>query len=360
MNGRRPVPRLNRRGFLTASAAAAAGLGASGLAAPPATAAGAASGSPGQSDLTEAVLTAFQTNRVVGLGEAHVLQEHHDLLQTLISDPALPGVVDDIVVEFGNARYQDMIDKFILHVQPVNDADLRLVWRNTTTSPLATWDSPVYEQFFRRVRAVNWTLPPGKRIRVLLGDPPIDWSKITNPRQLASFNARRDTHAASVVERQVLAKGRRALLCYGIDHVIHGQKDLVTLIEQRTGARTYVIVDPVGLPGLPEDPVGLDKRLARYPRGTVIAAAGTWLGNYPLCGGSLGEILDAALYLGQSAQLTASWPNPAIFLDPAYWAELHRRNAIWAHLGSHVDLKTYRQQQRPAYPLGDQQAMIAC
>jgi hypothetical protein len=297
---------------------------------------------------------------VVGLGEAHILEEHHDLLQTLISDPRLPEVVDDIVVEFGNARYQDMIDKFILDVQPVNDTDLRLVWRNTTTSPLATWDSPVYEQFFRRVRAVNWTLPRKQRIRVLLGDPPIDWSTITRPRELAAFSARRDTHAAFVVEREVLAKGRRALLCYGLDHVIHGQRDVVTLIEQRTGVRTYVIVDPVGLPGLPEDPVGLDQKLARYPRGTVIAAAGTWLGRYPLCGGSLGEIVDAALCLGPSAQLTASWPNPVIFLDPAYWAELHRRNAIWARLGSRVDLNTFRQQQPPAYPRGGQRATIAC
>ena len=48
------------------------------------------------------------------------------------------------------------------------------MWRNTTQSPGQTWDASVYEQFFRRVRAVNWTLPPSKRIRVLLGDPPLD------------------------------------------------------------------------------------------------------------------------------------------------------------------------------------------
>jgi hypothetical protein len=75
-------------------------------------------------------------------------------------DPRLPGVVNDIVVEFGNTLYQDTIDAFVLNGQPVADADLRPVWRNTTQSPVQTWDAPVYEQFFRRVRAVNWTLPP--------------------------------------------------------------------------------------------------------------------------------------------------------------------------------------------------------
>jgi hypothetical protein len=103
-----------------------------------------------------------------------------------------------------------------------------------------------------------------------------------------------------------------------------------------------------------------------YPRGTAIPAAGTWLGQFNAgyagpglknvsngqvvsqsCGTPLGEILDAGLYLGQPAYLTTSWPNPAIFLDPAYWAELQRRNAI---MGNNVDLNTYRQQHPPAYP----------
>jgi hypothetical protein len=376
VDARSNVPGLNRRGFLTASAAAAAGLGAAGCTASRAAAASAAPGSPGQSggslsrsggSLTEAVVAAFRTHRLVGLAESHQLQEHHDLLQTLISDPRLPGVVDDIVVEFGNALYQDTIDKFVLDGQPVADADLRLVWRNTTESPLQTWDAPVYEQFFRRVRAVNWTLPPGKRIRVLLGDPPIDWSTVTSRSQIPF--GQRDPHAASVVEQQVLAKGRRALLCYGGEHLQHtngasgGRAALVPLIEQQSGVRTYVIEDLIPLQG---DPGGLGARLARYPRGTVIPATGAWLGQFnagyaisglknasngqvssQFCGTPLGKVADAGLYLGQPADLTVSWPNPAIFLNPAYWAELQRRNAL---AGNFVDLNSYRQEHPPAYP----------
>jgi hypothetical protein len=65
------------------------------------------------------------------------------------------------------------------------------------------------------------------------------------------------------------------------------------------------------------------------------------------CGTPLGDLLDAGLYLGQPAELTSSWWNPAIFLDPAYWAELQRRDALANNI---VDLNTYRQQQPPAYP----------
>ena len=59
------------------------------------------------------------------------------------------------------------------------------------------------------------------------------------------------------------------------------------------------------------------------------------------------------------AELTASWPDPAIYLDPAYWAELHHRNALWP-VPARVDLNTYRQQQPPGYPLGQQRFLPAC
>jgi hypothetical protein len=354
------APGLNRRGFLAASAA---GLGTAGLAASGAAAASASSGSSQASpSLTEAVLAAFRTHRLVAISDSHQLQETHDLLMTLISDPRLPGVVDDIVVEFGDAFYQDTIDKFVLGGQPVADADLRPVWRNTTQSPAATWDAPVYEQIYRRVRAVNWTLPPGKRIRVLLGDPPFDWAQVTNLSQIPA--QQRDSYPASVIEQQVLAKGRRALLFYGGGHLFHNDGGTIpSRIQERTGVRTYVIIDLIPLPG---DPGGFFAKLVGYPRGSVIPAAGTWLGEFnagdvlpgfqekgqpphnPWCGIPLGKALDAGLYLGQAADLTASWPNPAIYLDPAYWAELQRRNAIE---GNGVDLSSYRQEQRSAYPL---------
>ena len=229
MRTRENVPGLNRRGFL---ATLAAGLGAAGLAAC------ASSNRPGQSGsrLADAVLAAFGTHRLVALGEAHSSQEHHDLLQTLISDPRLPGVVNDIVVEFGNARYQDLIDRFILDGEPVNDADLRLVWRNTTQSPGNTWDSPVYEQFFRRVRAVNWTLPASERIRILLGDPPFDWSKVTHASQIPSGQG--DSYAALMIGQQVLAKGRRMLLCYGSFHLFHASGGPLPNIVRSSSSRS--------------------------------------------------------------------------------------------------------------------------
>jgi hypothetical protein len=361
---------MSRRKLLAASAAGAAAAAAGGMLAPAsASSAGPSGTAPAAGGLTDAVLQALQTHQLVGLGDLHQLQEHHDVLQALLADPRLPELVDDIVVEIGNALYQDLIDQFILGDEEVNDADLRPVWRNTIQSPTATNDAPVEEQLLRRIRAVNWSLPPDKRIRVLLGSPPIDWSQITARSQVAAFSAEADAYPASVVEQEVLAKGRRAIIHYGGEHLLHLDAypslvpNVVTLVEQKTAVRAYTIIDVVPFTG---DPGGLGPQLARYPRNTVIPTAGTWLGNIdagdviaavfetddgkpanPFCGIPLGKILDAGLYLGQPSVLTASWWNPAIFLDPVYWAELQRRNAI---LGNPADLDSFRQQQPPLFP----------
>ncbi len=230
------IPGITRRRFI--KSAAAAGLGAASASGLAASASGipapsARGGEPvaAASGLADAVLEAFSTHRLVGLGELHGVQTHGDALALLLSDPRLPGVVDDIVVEFGNAFYQHTIDRFISG-QPVADADLRLVWRNTVVSPLETWDEPMYEQVYRTIRAANRALPAGKRMRVLLGDAPIDWSKITDFCQWLPIFQTRDQHFVSVVKKHVVAKGRRALLLKGLDAFVRPMA-----IEQVTGER---------------------------------------------------------------------------------------------------------------------------
>ena len=381
------TPGTTRRRFI--KSAAAAGLGAASASGLAASASGIAASSAGGSEpgaaasgLADAVVEAFSTHRLVGLGEIHGVQTHGDALALLLSDPRLPEVVDDIVVEFGNAFYQYTIDRFISG-QPVADADLRLVWRSTVVSPLETWDEPMYEQVYRTIRAANRALPAGKRMRVLLGDAPIDWSKITDFCQWLPIFQTRDQHFVSVVQKHVVAKGRRALLLKGLDALVRPMA-----IEQVTGERVYAIVD---LAFAASDPGGVGRKLAAYPRFTVIPAAGTWLGSAdagllfgdvgppgpttkavprprrcrngkpfgkpvtprggngntpssPHCGKPVRTLVDAGLYLGPPQELTASLPNPAIYHDPVYWKELQRRNTI----GLSVDLNWWRQEHQQA------------
>jgi hypothetical protein len=127
--------RLTRRRLMAITAAGAGAI----RVAPSAFAGDGDTGGGKEHPFVDAVIAACRRHRIVAIGEIHGQQEHHDALQALLTDPRLPDVVDDIVVEFGNALYQPTIDRFAAGAA-VEDRDLRLVWRNTTQSPVSTWD----------------------------------------------------------------------------------------------------------------------------------------------------------------------------------------------------------------------------
>jgi hypothetical protein len=121
-------------------------------------------------DPIDGVLEAFAQSDIVALGEGpHRNEQAHVIRIELIRDPRFAGILNDIVVEFGSARYQDVMDQFIAGNE-VAYSDLRRAWEDTSAVG-DVWDRPIYEEFFRTVRAVNEFLPEHQRYRVLLGDP---------------------------------------------------------------------------------------------------------------------------------------------------------------------------------------------
>jgi hypothetical protein len=127
----------------------------------------------------DAVVEAFDEHAVVAIGEIHGSRPIHVFLRELVGDPRLVGVLQDVAVEFGSARHQATIDRFVLG-EEVLEADLTLVWSDTTQRS-GVWNSPIYREFFERIRELNVDRSPPERIRVLLGDPPIEWDSITAP-----------------------------------------------------------------------------------------------------------------------------------------------------------------------------------
>jgi hypothetical protein len=90
--------------------------------------------------------------------------------------------------------------------------EVRKVWRNTKQSMCGR--SGFFEQFFPLVRAVNQKLTPTKRLRVLAGDPPIDWDHVKTSEDGMKFFDR-EPSIVSVMEKEVLSKHRKALMLYG-------------------------------------------------------------------------------------------------------------------------------------------------
>jgi hypothetical protein len=168
-----------------------------------------------------AIIGAFKTHRIVALDEGnHGNEQGHKFRLALIRDPRFSKVVNDIVVETGNSLYQDVMDRFVSG-EEVPEKELRQVWQNTVVTS-ALWDAPIYREFFVAMRDLNKTLPKEKQLRVLLGDPPIDWSKVQRHEDILPFTDR-DAHPVEVIKREVLNKNRRALVVYGGMHFVRKQ-----------------------------------------------------------------------------------------------------------------------------------------
>jgi hypothetical protein len=304
-------------------------------------------------DPFRSVLAEARRHRLVALGDFHLNQEFHDFVQALLIQPDFPARFDDIVVEFGNARNQPLADRFLLQLQPVAKTKLSDIWRDATFGGRVYWDAPVYEQFFRTVRAVNWRLPRDQRIRVLLGDPPVDWARVRSASELPAAGAR-ERFFAGVVERSVLARGRRALLIIGGDHLRRGvhanddpsQPNVGTLLAQRHHSELFVIEPlPVDQPDSPVSEKELEAHLRSWPRPSLALLRDTGLGAQRApyrafrADSTYRDQFDAVLWLGPEAQLTASQADWTIYRTGAYALELRRRSRILSELpGQRGDL----------------------
>src|SRR3954462_15508659 len=62
-----------------------------------------------------AIIDAFRSHEIVALGnvEGRGNEQSHAFQLSLISHPRFAGPVNDIVVEFGNAQYQGLMDRFV-------------------------------------------------------------------------------------------------------------------------------------------------------------------------------------------------------------------------------------------------------
>ncbi|MBV8516819.1 MAG: hypothetical protein JO197_05375 [Acidobacteria bacterium] len=174
-----------------------------------------ATAAPAPQDAIGTIASLFTKYDVVGIPEVHRMAETHVFLRQLVSDPRITRVIDDVVVESGNARYQEVMDRYIMGAD-VPLAEVEPAWRDTTM--FLVWDSPLYRQLFETIRNVNTTLPRAHRIRVLLGDPPIPWEQVKTRADYERF-ADRDFSYAEVVDREVFAKHHKALLIAGAMHV---------------------------------------------------------------------------------------------------------------------------------------------
>lgn len=283
-------------------------------------------------DAIPAIVDAFKSHSLVALGETHGHRERQDFLINLIADPRFLAVATDIVVELGNSRYQDLMDRFVSG-EEVPLESLQRVWRDTTQQQAAPWN---LVDVFLVVREINATLPKTRQLRVLLGEPSIDWDRMQTEEDLRKWSAdpasNRDWFAARLVEREVLGRGRRALLTYGAGHFVRQTTphSLVTLLERDAGVKVFNIwtnvtslrliqndIDAWPVPSLllvRNTALGLENFAAYFPQ-TVFSIPPEW--RVPMQ-----DQFDAVIYLGPITTMAfpSAWPCG----DPAFPERLRR------------------------------------
>lgn len=294
-----------------------------------------------------AILAAFESHDIVALDEGrHGNEQGHQLRLRLVRDPAFVSLVDDVVVEFGNARYQDLMDRYV-RGEDVPVGELRRAWQDTTQH--AVWDVPIFEEFFGAIRRINGSAPKGRQLRVLLADPPIDWATVTTAADHFKWLRMRDTHAAALVQREVLAKKRKALLIFGAMHLqrkhvsanyeaIDGSETVISILD-RAGARIFTIRTPTEA-----EPPWLQAEMASWSAPSLVRLNGTRLGmrdaatfwptemaRFAVHDGKpsplpreqwrvvpMQDMFDALLYLGPASSITVANLPTSLCADPAY------------------------------------------
>lgn len=288
---------------------------------------------PAAADPVADIAKAFDAHSVVQLGELHRSLQIHGFIQLLLRDPRFVCRVDDVVVEFGNSRLQKLADIYASG-GTLSEAEIASMWRETSV-PLA-WNTPVYRAVYDTIRDINRQHLCPHPIRLVLADAPLDWARVETAKDLEPF-ADRDTAMADTLERETIAKHRRAFLITGEFHAEKKTDDeadglrAAQIIERRHPGALFSIAtvpSPEAAEVLHMGPApsfkaarGSDVEERPFamtkPGWTVSQSAGSGL--------TIGGVVDGILYVGGDSSL---FPSPTIYLDDAYTKELRRRAAI--------------------------------
>jgi hypothetical protein len=318
-------------------------------------------GAPPKSvNAADGIFAAFQDHPLVGLGEWHGLAQELDYYAVLVRDPRFAKEVGNIVLEMGDASQQVVVDRYV-NGEQVPYHELRKVWSDTVGAfPTVQYLGTI--NLYSVIRAVNLKLPPENRIKVWLGDPPIDWSQINTQADWQSRMDQRDSYPVALIEREILSKGKKALVIYGTAHFgvypggifpgdppLHRTVNLRYLMDSKHPRAFYFVHPYVGYT-TSDCADALEKQFGSLPAPTLI---------YPIRGSSLeddvkrpgctplakpaeetqerwnafipsfnGESSDAFLYLGPRKSLTASPSVPDLYLDLEFRSEIDRRSRV--------------------------------
>lgn len=285
-------------------------------------------------DGIEAIIRLFDHYDLVALGERHGSKTDADFRNRLVRHPGFAEKVDVVVVEFANAFHQPILDRYVVDGEDLPEDELARVWRDAAGAEV--WESPIYRQFFDALRQTNRKLPPEKRVRVIAGDPAVDWQNATTAEDIAAYS-RRGQIAVETILNEAVKKEKKALLVWGRGHFARGNhfdpgwggitsglsvghEDELFVVLTISGDEPK-IVQFADSQGLDEEPLFINLR--QSPIGEMTAYQ---IFDWGLRG-PISKMGDGLLFLGTQPD-TIVHPDPPLREIPGYQEELSRRAKI--------------------------------
>jgi len=286
---------------------------------------------PGAAAAADALAKQFDEHQFVFIGSTHGDLKIEQFLACLVTRPAFKERVTDIVTEWASSGQQRLIDRYILGLEEISMADLAPIWFDTDAPTMWT-TLPQVRETLKALHDVNKTLPAPKRIRLVGGNDPTDWSKVKVTEDLAPYPFKTNFMPHLVIEHLAKSPGNRTLVVYGDGHIHYKGNNFMPDLEYALGRSKLYVVGRIGELRADErtylSAVG-DPNQAFFVEARCFPTDITWPGSlkvaYQETSKNLADYIDAFVYL---------CPEPdksligAIPLTPAQKIELARRGSI--------------------------------
>lgn len=297
------------------------------------------------------LLSKFEDHNMVALGDAHFYDDVMRYVTQLVTSDTFVKHCQHIVVEFGNRKYQSLIDKYVSG-EAVPESELKKVWQDTLF--FTAWTPEVYGDFFRAVREFNLSRQPKEQLKVTLAEREFDWQQIESSEQ---WQALAENKVAGF-NNTILAETKpneKILLVFGAFHTLelsqnliekiqHPQKPLVTLLSEQNYKVYSVwpviqegVIDMLADFPAAANPGLFDVKLTPFSTllfADIFPKARVKLREMNAPDAQVGELFDGLLYLGDIKR-TMVFPD-ALLKDKQFIEKSQRRVAL---IGGRVEQK---------------------
>lgn len=281
-------------------------------------------------EAVEFIISKFENNDIVAIGETHDKVEVTDFYIRLVENIEFGEKVDFIVIEMGNHLFQPVLEDYV-NGKNVDKTELYRLWRDHTSCMLNDNDNTGLIRLLDAVRSQN--LSSKHKISILAGDPDIDWTKVDCLQQFYKYLGSRSKFYTDIVKHYVVNDNKRGLIIMGNSHFNkqrtesmkkNNLENPITSLIQFEGTKLFLL-NIMSSSSFPYE------KIENIDTGSIITTNDSWLGNIRAGSPFIKDIplsmqTDGIIYLGNKSQLTNE--NITAFNDKSYEQEMVRRKNL--------------------------------